>query len=82
MFRNRNFNDERRTKLFSERPFIYGRFPKYILTFMLCFNLWSGYYLHHRQSNSIQNRDKTKRCYRKVVPFVQAMEDVHYVALE
>lgn len=82
MFRNRNFSDERRTNLFSERPFIYGRLPKYLLCFMFCMNLWSGYYLHHRQGNSIHNRDKTKRCYRKVIPFVQAMEDIKYVSLE
>ena len=82
MFRNRNFSDERRSKLFADTPFIYGRLPKYLLCFMFCFNLWSGYYLHHKQSNSIQNRDKTKRCFRKVIPFVQAMEDVKYIALE
>lgn len=49
---------------------------------MFSMNLWSGYYLHHRQSNSIINRDKTKRHFRRVIPFIQAMEDVKYVALE
>lgn len=50
MFRNRNFNEEKRANLFEDRPFIWGRLPKYLLCFMLCFNLWSGYYIHQRHS--------------------------------
>ena len=28
------------------------------------------------------NQDLTKKAFRKVVPFVQAMEDIRYIALE
>lgn len=31
MFRNRHFNEERRSRLFSDRPFIWGRYPKYLI---------------------------------------------------
>merc|ERR1719313_2436524 len=82
MFRNRNYSEEKRANLFDDRPFIYGRLPKYLLCFMFCMNLWSGYYIHHRHALAQHQQDKTKKCFRKVVPFVQAMEDVRYVALE
>lgn len=35
MFRNRNFNEERRSRLFSDRPFIWGRLPKYLIAWCL-----------------------------------------------
>ena len=50
MFKNRHFNEERRSKLFSDRPFIWGRFPKYIIAFALSMNFWAGYYIYHRHT--------------------------------
>ena len=36
MFRNRNFSEEKRSKLFDEMPFKWGRLPKMILCWMFC----------------------------------------------
>ena len=48
MFRNRNFSEERRSRLFDDKPFIHGRFPKLLLAWMFCMNFWAGYYVYHR----------------------------------
>ena len=50
MFKNRNFNEERRSRIFDEKPFIYGRFPKLLLAWMFCMNFWAGYYLYHKHA--------------------------------
>ena len=50
MFRNRNFFEERRSKLFSDRPFIFGRWPKYLIAWCFCMQFWAGYYLYHKHS--------------------------------
>ena len=34
MWRNRNFNEERRSRLFDDRPFMHGRLPKLLLAWM------------------------------------------------
>ena len=82
MFRNRNFNEERRSRLFDDRQFIYGRLPKLLLAWMFCMNFWAGYYIYHRHALTSHLQEKTKKAYRRTVPFVQAMEDVRYVALQ
>ena len=82
MFRNRNFDQERRSRIFDERPFIYGRLPKLLLAWMFCMNFWAGYYVYHRHRLTMHLQDQTKKAYRRVLPFVQAMEDVRYVALQ
>ena len=82
MFKNRNFNEERRSRLFDDKPFIHGRFPKLLLAWMFCMNLWAGYYVYHKHSLTQHLQEKTKKAYRRVIPFVQAMEDVRYVALQ
>ena len=35
MFTNRNSNEARRSKIFNDRPFIYGRYPKFLMAYML-----------------------------------------------
>jgi len=50
MFKNRNFSEERRSRLFDDRPFIYGRLPKLVLAWMVCMSFWSGYVLYHRHA--------------------------------
>ena len=42
MFRNRHFNEERRSKLFSDKPWIYGRLPKYLLGWVCCMAAVAG----------------------------------------
>ena len=36
MFRNRNFSEERRSRMFSDQPFKFGRLPKFVLAWMFC----------------------------------------------
>ena len=50
MFRNRNFSEERRSRLFDDRPFIWGRLPKYILAWMIGMNFWAGYIMYHKHA--------------------------------
>ena len=82
MFKNRHFNDERRSRLFDERPFIYGRLPKLFLAWMFATNMWVGYYLYHRHSLSTHLQERTRKAFRRTVPFIQAMEDIKYIALQ
>ena len=48
MFRNRHFNQERRSRIFADRPYIWGRLPKYFLAWALSMQFWAGYYLYHK----------------------------------
>merc|ERR1711924_372938 len=82
MFKNPHFNDERRSKLFSDKPWIYGRLPKYVLGFMACMQFWSGYYVYHKNALNQHLQDQTRKAYRRTLPFVQAMEDVRFVAVQ
>ena len=82
MFKNRHFNEERRSRLFDDRPFMYGRLPKLLLAWMFGMNFWAGYYIYHRHALTQHLQEKTKKAYRRTLPFVQAMEDVRFVALQ
>ena len=46
MFRNRAFNEERRSKLFNESPYIWGRAPKFAIAWVVSLNFWAGYYFY------------------------------------
>ena len=81
MFRSRHYDEERRSRMFDDRPFVYGRMPKLVLAWMFSTGLWCGFYIYHRHSNTVHLQGKTRKCFRRVVPFVQAMEDVRFVAL-
>lgn len=37
MFRNRHFNEERRSRLFVDKPHIWGRWPKFCIAWAFCF---------------------------------------------
>ena len=50
MFRNRHFNEDRRSKLFTDKPWIYGRLPKYAIAWICCMQFWAGYYIYHKSS--------------------------------
>ena len=81
MFKNRNFDEERRSRLFDDRPFIYGRLPKLLLAWMFGNMLWSGWYMYHKHSMTMHMQMKTRKAFRRTLPFIQAMEDVRFVAL-
>ena len=67
--------------MFDDRPFVYGRLPKLLLAWMFGMQMWAGYYLYHVHSKNQMLQGQTRKNFRKVVPFVQAMEDVKFVAL-
>ena len=46
MWKTRQNIDERRSHLFHDRPFIYGRFPKLFVAWGLSVSLWVGYYTY------------------------------------
>ena len=46
MFKTRNFNEERRTKMFSDKPFVWGRWPKYLLVWGFSMTFWAGYHIN------------------------------------
>ena len=82
MFRNRHFNEEKRSRMFQDTPFIWGRLPKYLIAWMMCMMFWSGYYIYHRQALNQHLQEQTRKAYRRTLPFVQAMEDVRFCALQ
>ena len=43
---------------------------------------WAGYYLYHKHSHSAHLIDKTRKANRRTLPFVQAMEDIRFVAIQ
>ena len=55
MFKNRNFNEERRSRLFDDRPFMYGRLPKIVLAWMFGMNFWSGYVIYQKHAMVVHN---------------------------
>ena len=81
MFKNRHFNEERRSKLFSEMPFMWGRLPKFLVAWIIMMQFNAGYYLWHRHSMVQHLQDETRKAYRRSLPFTQAMEDVRYLAI-
>ena len=82
MFKNRHFNEQRRSKLFNESPYIWGRLPKFAIAWVCTLSLWAGYYLHHKHALNMHLQEETRKAYRRTVPFVQAMEDVRYCAIQ
>ena len=81
MFRNRHFSEERRSKLFYEMPDIWGRSSKFIIFLVVSMNFWAGYYIYHKSALAMHLQEETKKAYRRTLPFVQAMEDVRYLAV-
>ena len=82
MYRNRHFNEERRSKLFHEMPDIWGRSAKFIIFWVISMNFWAGYYLYHKHNLALHLQEETKKAYRRTLPFIQAMEDVRYLAVQ
>ena len=82
MFRNRHFSEDRRSKLFHELPDIWGRMAKFCVFWVVSMNVWGGYYVYHKSALAMHLQDETKRAYRRTLPFIQAMEDVRYCAVQ
>ena len=41
-----------------------------------------GYHVYRKHSISVHLQEKTRKAYRRTLPFVQAMEDVRYCAIQ
>jgi len=50
MFKNRHFSEEKRSRLFTDRPFVWGRYPKYLLLWAFSMQMWAGYYLYQKHA--------------------------------
>ena len=50
MFKNRHFNEEKRSRMFADTPFIWGRLPKFLIAWMLSMQFWAGYYIYHKHA--------------------------------
>ena len=82
MWQTRNWGESRRAKLFHDRPYILGRLPKFILAFGFSMTFWSAYYLHYKFRHYGFLSAKTRDLNRRTLPFVQAMEDVRFLAVQ
>ena len=52
MSKTRTLSEERRTKLFHDRPYIYGRVPKFVPAYAFSMTFWAPYYIYHRMKNA------------------------------
>lgn len=73
---------EKRSELFPERLAIPGRRAKYVFAFGIMVNMigWKNWLDIHRTFR--WQDEHHRKVQRKAVPFLQAMEDIRYVALE
>jgi hypothetical protein len=74
--------DEKRSKIFFEHPPIPNRIPKFLILFMIMATFSTGVRDKVRRRNKNFLREEEKKLFRQIVPFVQAMEDVRFTALE
>mmetsp|Transcript_31108 Transcript_31108/g.30563 ORF Transcript_31108/g.30563 Transcript_31108/m.30563 type:complete len:162 (-) Transcript_31108:31-516(-) len=82
MYQSRHFKEKRRSRLFDERPWIWGRLPKYLIAWCLSMQFWAGYYFFHRMTNQRALQEKTRKISRRTLPFIQAMEDIRFIAIQ
>ncbi len=73
--------DERKAKLFQQKPFIPGRKAKYFFTFCILGMAWGSLRSQRRQEDARKSSHRTGQILRRLVPFVQAMEDVRICAI-
>ena len=74
--------DELRSKIFFEHPPIPNRVAKFVMLFAFCSTFMTGLYDKVKRRNKRFTREQDKQMFRLVVPFVQAMEDLRFTALE
>lgn len=82
MYKNRHVDEEARWKLFNDKPFIHGRWPKMIMAWAVSMLFWAGYLIHNKHKMAQLLATQTFWANRRMVPFIQAMEDVRYVAIQ
>jgi hypothetical protein len=74
--------EEFRSKIFFEHPPIPNRIPKFILLFCIVATFSCGVRDKVARRNKLFVKEEERRLFRLIVPFVQAMEDVRFTAIE
>lgn len=74
--------EEMRSKIFFEHPPIPNRIPKFIMLFFIMSTFGCGIRDKVARRNKKFVREEERKLYRHILPFVQAMEDVRFTALE
>lgn len=74
--------DEKRSKIFFEHPPIPNRIPKFLILFMIMATFTSGVRDKIRRRNKKFLKEEERRIFRQILPFVQAMENLRFTALE
>ena len=68
--------------MFQDTPFIWGRFPKFIMAWAIAMQFWAGFHVYKKHAISVHLQEKTRKAYRRSLPFVQSMEDIRYCAIQ
>jgi hypothetical protein len=79
---SRHGTEELRSKIFFEHPPIPNRIPKFFVLFCIAATFGTGIRDKIRRRNKRYVRDQERKLFRVILPFVQAMEDLRYTALE
>lgn len=74
--------EELRSKIFFEHPPIPNRIPKFFLIFFIMATFSTGVRDKVRRRNKKFTKEEDRKLFRLIVPFVQAMEDVRFTALD
>lgn len=82
MYLARGKVDENRSRLFFESLSIPNRIPKYLLLFCILSGLFTGAKNKMKKRQKVYFHEKEKEIYQKIGPFIQAMEDLRFTAIE
>jgi hypothetical protein len=74
--------EELRSKIFFDHPPIPNRIPKFIMLFFIMATFSTGVRDKVRRRNKKFVKEEEKKLFRLIVPFVQAMEDVRFTAID
>jgi len=74
--------EELRSKIFFEHPPIPNRLPNFVLLFFIMATFSTGVRDKVKRRNKKFVREEERKLFRLIVPFVQAMEDVRFTALD
>ena len=82
LFRAKHGLDERKAKIFDMKPDIPGRKAKLILSFCIVSFFWGFMKMKKRQEEIRVASLRTAQIFSRIIPFVQAMEDVRLCAIQ
>ena len=74
--------EELRSKIFFDHPPIPNRIPKFILLFFITAVFSTGVRDRFMRRNKKFVKEQERNIFRLILPFVQAMEDVRFTAIE